>query len=58
MTEAPHDLIMLDGTFTLPAIYFNQALSEAPRVKKLHCAQEFLGHCSAYLEGLPHRLAI
>lgn len=51
MTEAPHDLIMLDGTFTLPAIYFNQALSEAPRVTKLHCAQEFLGNCSVYLEA-------
>ena len=28
--KAPHDIIMLDGTMTLPIIYFNQALNKAP----------------------------
>jgi hypothetical protein len=27
---APHDLVMLDGSFTLPIIYLNQALNKAP----------------------------
>ncbi|MGH7966065.1 MAG: DNA double-strand break repair nuclease NurA, partial [Candidatus Binatia bacterium] len=28
--EAPHDLVLLDMTLTLPLIYFNQALNAAP----------------------------
>ena len=51
VTEAPHDLLMLDCTFILPTIYFNQALNKAPGVRQLRCAQEFLENCSAYLEA-------
>ena len=50
ITEAPHDLLMLDGTLTLPIIYFNQALNKAPEVTRLRCAQEFLENCVSYLE--------
>ena len=42
---------MLDGTFTLPIIYFNQALNKAPDITQLRCSQEFLDSCSSYLEA-------
>jgi hypothetical protein len=48
-TNAPHDLVMIDGTLTLPVIYFNQALNKAPDTPALRCAAEFLQHCPAYL---------
>ena len=51
VTAAPHDLLMLDGTFTLPIIYFNQALNKAPDTTQLRCAQEFLESCLTYLEA-------
>lgn len=51
LTEAPHDLLMLDGTFTLPLIYFNQALGKAPSVMQLRCAQEFVENCTRYLQA-------
>lgn len=50
-TRAPHDLVMLDGTLTLPIIYFNQALNQAPESPLLRCSREFLGHCAEYLEA-------
>lgn len=50
ITEAPHDLLMLDGTLTLPIIYFNQALNKAPETAQLRCAQTFLDNCPNYLE--------
>ncbi len=51
ITDAPHDLLMLDGTLTLPIIYFNQALNRAPDTDRLRCAREFLENCSIYLEA-------
>lgn len=51
VTNAPHDLLMLDGTLTLPIIYFNQALNKTPDADQLRCAREFLDNCSAYLEA-------
>lgn len=48
---APHDLVMLDMTLTLPIIYFNQALNQAPEAPFLHCSEEFLEHCKDYLES-------
>jgi len=50
-TRAPHDLVMLDGTLTLPIIYLNQALNKAPEVPSLRCSGEFLLHCVEYLEA-------
>lgn len=49
--RAPHDLVMFDGTLTLPIIYFNQALNQAPHTPSLKCSQEFLAHCVEYLEA-------
>lgn len=51
ITDAPHDLLMLDGTLTLPIIYFNQALNADLDRSQLSCAREFLDNCSAYLEA-------
>ena len=51
IANAPHDLLMLDGTLTLPIIYFNQALNKAPDTIQLCCSQEFIENCSTYLEG-------
>ena len=49
--RAPHDLVMIDGTLTLPIIYFNQALNKAPDLSKLRCSEEFLNQCVEYLEA-------
>ncbi|MBM4293649.1 MAG: DNA double-strand break repair nuclease NurA [Deltaproteobacteria bacterium] len=48
-TGAPHDLVLLDQTFTLPIIYFNQALNQAPECPELRCSQEFIENCLEYL---------
>lgn len=48
-TAAPHDLVMIDGTLTLPVIYFNQALNKAPDTPALRCAEQLLHHSPAYL---------
>lgn len=48
--QAPHDLVMIDGSFTLPIIYFNQALNMAPS-SSLKCASEFLNNCGDYLDA-------
>ena len=49
--SAPHDLVMIDGTLTLPIIYFNQALNKAPSTTQLCCSREFIDHCIEYLEA-------
>lgn len=48
-TGAPHDVVMIDGTLTLPTIYFNQALNKALDAKELRCSAEFLERCDKYL---------
>jgi len=48
---APHDVVMIDGTLTLPIIYFNQALNKAPETSQLRCAQEFLENCLDFLHA-------
>lgn len=49
-TSAPHDLVMIDGTLTLPIIYFNQALNKVPDTPSLRCARAFIEQCLTYLE--------
>jgi hypothetical protein len=49
--RAPHDLVMIDMTLTLPIIYFNQAINQAPEAPYLRCSQEFLAQCGDYLEA-------
>ncbi len=50
-TNAPHDLVMIDGTLTLPIIYFNQAINKAPDAKRLHCAKAFIEKTISYLDA-------
>lgn len=50
-TAAPHDLVMLDGTLTLPVIYFNQGLNKAPETTRLRCSNELIDHSLRYLEA-------
>lgn len=55
-TQAPHDLVMFDGTLTLPIIYFNQALAKAAEEPGLITSKEFQARAGeslkAYLEIL------
>lgn len=48
-TAAPHDVVMIDGTLTLPIIYFNQALNKAPEATGLRSSAKFLEDCRTYL---------
>lgn len=50
-TTAPHDLVMLDGTLTLPVIYFNQGLNKAPETSRLRCSIELIDRSLRYLEA-------
>ncbi len=50
-TKAPHDLVMLDMTLTLPIIYLNQALNQAPLCPLLKCSHEFVNNCLGYLKA-------
>jgi hypothetical protein len=51
-TAAPHDMVMIDGTITLPIIYFNQAISKAPQtLDKLKTSNRLLDDCFKYLEA-------
>jgi hypothetical protein len=50
--KAPHDLALIDGTLTLPIIYFNQAMTKAPETcMQLQCARQFLDQCGTYLDA-------
>ncbi|MFT4036659.1 MAG: DNA double-strand break repair nuclease NurA [Thermomicrobiales bacterium] len=46
--EAPHDLVLLDMTLTLPIIYFNQAINAVVN-SSAKCATEFSSHVNEYL---------
>lgn len=54
--KAPHELVMFDGTLTLPTIYFNQALNKASEVPSLKCAREFIDNAHTYLEAYDEML--
>jgi hypothetical protein len=49
--RAPHDLVMLDGTLTLPVIYFNQALTGAVEAPELGCSREFQTNATNFLDA-------
>jgi hypothetical protein len=49
--KAPHDLIMIDGSLTIPIIYFNQAMNKAPETSELQCLRDFFERACEYLEG-------
>ena len=40
--QAPHDLVLLDGSFTSPIIYFNQGFSKAKEYPNLKTVEEYL----------------
>lgn len=50
-SDAPHDVVMIDGTLTLPLIYFNQALNPPPEAAKLACRAKFLSEIERFLEA-------
>jgi hypothetical protein len=52
-TQAPHELVLLDATLTLPIIYFNQAISKAneltEELNQSECAARFREEVVKYL---------
>lgn len=40
--QAPHELVLLDGSFTTPVIYFNQGFSKAKEHPKLKTVRDYL----------------
>lgn len=50
-TRAPHDVVMIDGTMTLPIIYFNQALNQCEANSGSNCAREFIAHWADYFKA-------
>lgn len=55
---APHDLVILDGTLTLPVIYFNQALNSAPYSAELKTAKEFMDNVELFLTAYRNLLLL
>ena len=53
---APHDLVLLDMTLSLPVIYFNQAFAKANEIRRelgpdaVACVSEFQHHGLAFLK--------
>ena len=41
-SQAPHELVLLDGSFTTPIIYFNQGFSKAKEHPNLKTVKEYL----------------
>jgi len=50
-SQAPHDVVFLDGSLTTPLIYFNQALSRAIRAPDLRLTAYLRDHVLTYLEA-------
>ena len=56
-SQAPHEVIFLDGSFTTPLIYFNQALSKAQDAMHLKTTARFLDEVVPFLEAYSTVLA-
>ncbi len=51
MKQAPHELVIFDGTLLTPLIHFRQALSNLPNSRnQLECTRIFLDRCMEYFE--------
>ncbi|MCS7226819.1 MAG: DNA double-strand break repair nuclease NurA [Gloeomargarita sp. SKYB31] len=50
-SQAPHQVIFLDGSLTTPLIYFNQALNKSKEVAHLRTTTHFLGQAHLFLEA-------
>ena len=49
--KSPHDLILIDGSLTVPIIYFNQALNKTQETKDLQCSKQFVENVYNYLKA-------
>lgn len=50
-SQAPHEVVFVDGSLTTPLIYFNQALNKVAETPSLRVADELLRHICEYLEA-------
>jgi hypothetical protein len=55
--EAPHDVVLVDGSLTTPVIYFNQALNRCRETKRLAVTSGFLDAVPRYLGAYATSLA-
>lgn len=56
--RAPHELVLLDGSFTTPVIYFNQGFSKAKEHHSLKTVKEYLvERIKSFLDAYYHVLA-
>lgn len=49
--QAPHTIVMLDGTLTLPIIYFNQAFEKAATSRDRRVSERFLSAAPNFLRA-------
>ena len=50
-SQAPHEVVFLDGSLTTPFIYFNQALNKSGDAFHLHTTAHFLDQVTSILEA-------
>lgn len=50
-SQAPHEVVFLDGSLTTPLIYFNQALNKSRDALHLHTTARFLDQVTSVLEA-------
>ena len=50
-SQAPHEVVLLDGSLTTPLIYFNQALNKSSAVPQLKTTTYFLEKILDYLQA-------
>ncbi len=50
-SQAPHEVVFLDGSLTTPLIYFNQALNKAQDTLHLRTTDHFLDQATSFLEA-------
>lgn len=50
-TQAPHDVVFLDGSLTTPLIFFNQALQKATEAPHLRISQFLLDNFTLYIRS-------
>jgi len=56
-SQAPHEVVFLDGSLTTPLIYFNQALNKSQEALHLQTTKHFLSRVYAFLEAYSTILA-
>lgn len=55
--QAPHEVVLLDGSLTTPLIYFNQALNKSQDAQQLHTTKHFLESFTSFLDAYLEILA-